>query len=275
MNKSFLKWAGGKSQLVPKILSLMPLDASGRFFDVFVGSGVVALNVPHKRIVINDVNEGLMSLWWELQKEPGAIRHCEHFFNPTTNSEEQYYRIRKLFNDKSEVHSFMRGAMFLYLNKHGFNGLCRFNKSGEFNVPYNHRKTCPGFPLEELENAVKWFKTKRVTIFNQDFRKIMRRAGKNDVVYCDPPYVPRNKTSAFTTYSKDGFRMDEQMALMLEAEKARSRGVTVIISNNDVSITRKLYDGADEIHEVSVRKSISCKGNGREKQGELIAVYRP
>lgn len=269
MNKAFLKWAGGKSQLVPKILSLMPEKHSGRFFEPFVGSGVMALNVPHESIVIADVNQGLMACWLNLKREgEGFIERAKALCNPAHNNEKVFYDYRTRFNENQ----INRGGLFLYLNRHCFNGLCRFNAKGEFNVPFG-RYAKPYFPEVELREALTI--TKRMSMGTMGFQETFDLVMSGDVVYCDPPYIPLSETSNFTAYSAGGFSLDQQSALMTCAEAARNRGATVIISNNDVPLARKLYDGATEIHEVQVRKAISCKSDGRKKSGEIIAVYRP
>lgn len=268
MNKAFLKWAGGKSQLLEKIVSLLPPESSkGRYIEPFVGSGVIALNMPHSEIIIADVNPGLMATWTELKKDGTSfIEECRELFTGEFNKESTYYTIRASFN------AVPCGKYFLYLNRHCFNGLCRFNSKGEFNVPFG-RYTSPYFPQDELLHALEV--TKRMTIKQADFREIMGSAKRGDVIYCDPPYIPISDTSSFTAYSAGGFGHTEQLMLANEAGSAKHRGVTVIISNNDVPMARKLYANADEIHEVQVAKKISCKADGRKKLQEIIAVFRP
>jgi DNA adenine methylase len=271
MNKAFLKWAGGKSQLVPKILSLMPEKHSGRFFEPFVGSGVMALNVPHESIVIGDVNDGLMAVWLGLKRDGEKfIEDAKTCFNPAYNTKSRFYEWRDAFNNTRVVEQ--RGLLFLYLNRHCFNGLCRFNAKGGFNVPFG-KYAKPYFPEAELRAALKV--TERMSMGTMGFQQSFELVQKGDVVYCDPPYIPLSDTSNFTAYSKGGFGPKDQLALALAAIDARKRGATVIISNNDVPDARRLYVDATEIHEVQVRKAISCKGDGRKKSGEIIAVYRP
>jgi DNA adenine methylase len=241
-----------------------------------VGGGSVALNVEgFDRLVLGDTNPGVMALWTVLRFESDAfIQLAEGMFTPKNNTEARYYAIRSAFNHKLSVNdrTWQLPADFLYLNRHCFNGLCRFNAKGEFNVPYGKYEK-PYFPRVELEAAQKV--AVKSEVHQKDFREIMATAKKGDVVYCDPPYIPLSETSNFTAYSKGGFGALDQLDLKNEAEAARKRGATVIISNNDVPDARKLYEFATEIHEVQVRKAISCKANGRVKSGEILAVYRP
>ena len=277
MNKSFLKWAGGKFSLLPTLIPIVQscTGKGGRYIEPFVGGGALALNIPSGLPkVINDTNPGVVAVWQTLQ-DRGAdfIEDVNPYFRGE-NTEKAFYTIRNTFNrslkDNGDVR--LRAMYFLYLNRHCFNGLCRFNKKGEFNVPYGRYKSIY-FPEKELLHAIEVMKNTQ--IHQNDFRAVMATATQGDVVYCDPPYIPLGVTSSFVGYSKEGFGIDDQMDLMLLAEAARNRGATVIISNNDVPLARKLYDGASEIHSVQVAKRISCKGDGRKKSGEIIAVYRP
>jgi len=267
MNKSFLKWAGGKSKLLSKLQEL-GINEGKRFIEPFVGSGVVSLNMPHKTIIIGDSNLGLINLWGGLMDGgEDFIKCCQEVFETYGNTEKSYYKAREVFN---KTHS---GALFLYLNKHCFNGLCRFNAKGEFNVPYNHRKTVPGFPEEELRHAIE---VSDRMVYPQvcSFVDMFRLVKKGDMVYCDPPYLPAGK-NGFVNYSKDGFSFSDQCKLADCAIEAQKKGATVIISNNNTLESRTLYKKATEVHFIDVQKNISCKGDGRKKQSEIIAVYRP
>lgn len=271
MNKSFLKWAGGKYDLVEDIRAEMPAVMSiNRYIEPFVGGGAVALNMPvGVPKVLNDVNPGVFGVWGQLQVSPEIlIANAKGYFRPKYKSEKWFYALRDEYN----VGRPDNGHLFLYLNRHCFNGLCRFNKKGEFNVPYGRYKTIY-FPEKELLHAAEV--VKNAQIHQNDFREVMETATQGDVVYCDPPYIPLDNTSNFTAYSMGGFSMKDHKDLVFEAEYARNRGATVIISNNDTPVARKLYKDADEVKKVLVSKRISCKSDGRKKQGELIAVYRP
>lgn len=271
INKSFLKWAGGKTQLLPKLIEL-GIYGGRRYVEPFVGSGVVALNMPHEKIIIADTNPGVIALWNQIKNNKEFIADAAHYFNERyNNNEEMYYIIRDEFNHSTT--NYFLAAAFLYLNKHCFNGLCRFNSKGEFNVPYGHYKVNPKFPLNELEVAA--YMTQRMEIRECSFTDTFALIKKHDMVYCDPPYVPLSATSSFTKYSTGSFNNNDHERLVVEAMVAQNKGATVIISNNDTPYTRQLYKDATDIHFIDVRKSISCKSTGRAKQREIIAVYRP
>lgn len=268
-HKSFLKWAGGKIKLLPKLREL-GIECGKRYIEPFVGSGVVALNMPHQEIIIGDTNEGLIDLWNELATDGKAcLKDCLEVFK-TPHTEDIYYHFRDVFNHTLNPH--IKAYLFLYLNKHCFNGLCRCNAKGEFNVPYNHGKTPPACPEKELLHAIEV--SKRMTIYNCKFAVTFIHAQTGDMIYCDPPYLPL-KASSFVDYSADGFNLDSHKDLVNCALAAQKLGATVIISNNNTPTARKLYENATETHFIDVQKNINCKANGRKKQSEIIAVYRP
>lgn len=269
--KPFLKWAGGKYKLLGNLMEHFPVNPNGRFFDVFGGGGSVTLNISsfnYKQIIYNDINPDLIAIWNSLQSRgEGFIGNCEYYFTSSQNCEETYYHYRNVFNDG--IHS---PEIFIYLNKHCFNGLCRYNSKNKFNVPYGHKKVAPSFPRKEMESAYQVIKT--VTFLNREFEDVLCMAKEDDVFYCDPPYIPISDSSYFTAYSKEGFGMDKQVALSGYARDAQKKGATVVISNSDTPTARKLYKGA-EIYELDVQRNISCKGSKREKAKEIIAVFTP
>ena len=159
------------------------------------------------------------------------------------------------------------------MNRHGYNGLCRYNKSGGFNVPFGKYKK-PYFPEQELNFFAD--KAQSATFVCESYRQTFARVQPNDVVYCDPPYVPLSKTASFTSYAGNGFGLDEQADLANVAEEVTSsvEKATVLISNHDTIWTRKIYEHAEKIKKLKVARTISQKGSNRKKVGELLALYR-
>lgn len=279
-HKAFLKWAGGKYDLIERIFALAP-DKYDTFIDAFGGSGVVSLNVPlGVAIGYGDTNEALVATWKALQRDPKEfVKASKHFFNGQYNNSREYYAIRDGFNSdlkdtfpSIQARNWQLGMYFLYLNRHCFNGLCRFNSKGEFNTPFGQYKK-PYFPEAELLYAGEV--SQKMAILHGGFEDIMKHAGKKTVVYCDPPYLPVSDTSDFTAYSAGGFSIDDQKRLVQSIENARDNGATVIVSNNNVPLAHELYKNASKIETLDVAKRISCKGTGRKKQSEVLAVYRP
>lgn len=264
--KPFLKWPGGKYRILKRIKNkLIPGQC---LIEPFVGSGAVFLNTEYPSYFLADINSDLINLYVVLQQNgPSFIDYCQEFFTPQNNNEEKYYELREVFNTTQD--RYLKAALFVYLNRHGYNGLCRYNSSGGFNVPFG-RYSKPYFPEIEM---LYFFQKSQDAIFKcQDFRQTMGTACPGDVVYCDPPYVPLSVTSNFTSYSSGGFTIQEQMELANIAKKLAKKGVTVVISNHNTEFVLDAYKEADiEIFEV--RRFISCDGANRNKVGELLAVF--
>ncbi len=266
--KPFLKWAGRKSSILQRILANLPHGK--RLIEPFAGSGAVFLGSDFNRYLLADVNEDLINLYITLQNQgEDFIDYAQNLFSQKNNKEKAYYNLRDLFNETDDLDE--RSAIFIYLNRHCYNGLCRYNSSGYFNVPFG-RYDHPSFPQKALEDFTD--KSKQAKFVCQDFKKTFISVRKGDVVYCDPPYVPLSETANFSTYAKDGFGLEDQQNLVLSAEKAVSKGIPVLISNHDTPLTRELYANA-EIHSFSVARSISCKGGKRRKVKELLAIFLP
>jgi len=266
VTRPFLKWAGNKYRLLDRI---RPLLTSGkRLIEPFAGSCALFLNTDYRLNVLNDNNADLINIYTSLQDEADSfIDYVEQFFVAKNNNETAYYRIRKQFNATDDP--YLKAALFIYMNRHGYNGLCRYNNSGGFNVPFGRYKQ-PYFPRQEMQNFAKRSQQARFT--NESFLVAMRKARRGDVVYCDPPYVPLTSTANFTSYSAGGFCEAEQLALAEQAQKLAARGVSVIISNHDTPFTQEAYRDAVCTH-FKVRRTISCKGARRGYAGELLACY--
>lgn len=266
--KPFLKWAGGKYRCIHHVLHALP--KAKRLVEPFTGSGAVFLNAPHTDYLLGEVNADLIALY-EHVKLHGLqfIEDCEHFFCDINNQEEQYYKFRTQFNHMP-IGSPERAALFLYLNRHGYNGLCRYNLSGGYNVPFGRYKK-PYFPKAELLFFHQ--KSQNTEFLQADFKQTFLHTKPGDIIYCDPPYVPLSKTSQFTAYTRQKFGDAEQIALADLAIKTAKNGTPVIISNHDTPFTRELYHAAT-ITSFPVRRNISCKGSQRRAVRELIAVFR-
>lgn len=261
--KPFLKYAGNKYAQLEHILKILP--PGGRLIEPFLGAGAVFLNTNYDSYVLNDLNKDVMAVWAQLKLRPAHfIKQCQGMFQNGENTPEAYYRHRQDFNKTRSP------KLFVYLNKHCFNGLCRYNSSGNFNAPFGKYKE-PYFAFEEMMSAA--FKLQNVTLHNTDFQEHFEVAGQGDVIFADPPYVPLSQTSNFTSYSAGGFDWDDQVRLVEQARSAHLRGAKVLICNHDTPDTRLLYQDA-EIYSYSVRRSISCNGDKRGKAPELMAVYQ-
>jgi DNA adenine methylase len=264
--RPFLKWAGGKYRLLDPIRKLLPSRAL--LIEPFVGAGAVFLNLPFDGYHLNDINSDLIHLYRILQQDGSSfIPETKRLFSKANNTANGYYRLRDRFNASQDPYE--RARLFVFLNRHGFNGLCRFNLSGGFNVPFGHYEK-PYFPQKELENFITQIQKAHITC--EHFQQCMDEAPAQSVIYCDPPYVPLSKTANFTGYAAQRFTMEDQEQLADCAEKAAQRGCVVLVSNHDTPFTRKLYHAA-KCRTVQAARVISCRGSGRKKVREILALY--
>ena len=268
MMKPVLKWAGSKYKIIDKIKAVLP--EGERLIEPFVGSGAVFLNTDYREYLLADINSDLIN-FYNILKEGGEnfIEYCSAFFIPKNNSEKEYYRLREKFNSSNDIYE--RSALFLYLNRHGYNGLCRYNRSGEFNVPFGRYKK-PYFPEKEMIYFIQKCRRSKVEFVVKDFRETMKEAKNGDVIYCDPPYVPLSATANFSDYASEGFGLQEQKELADLAKQLRRKGIPVVISNHDTEFTMQEYEEA-RIIRFQVRRYISCNGANRNYAPELLAVF--
>ncbi|EDZ8895306.1 Dam family site-specific DNA-(adenine-N6)-methyltransferase [Salmonella enterica] len=265
--RPFLKWAGGKYSLLPELERLIP--AGKRLIEPFVGGGSVFLNSDkHERFLLADINADLINLYQMLTIVPDsviaeAMKAFRHL-----NDAENYTAIREAFN-AWQLNAIERAAAFLYLNRHCFNGLMRYNLDGFFNVGWGKYKA-PYFPEKELMAFRK--KSSACVFMNAGFERTLRLAGDGDVVYCDPPYEPMPGTAGFTSYASGGFSWDSQVALAESCVAAHQRGAKVFISNSTAPRVIELYERHGfTLHRVNARRSISSKGSTRETANDIVA----
>jgi DNA adenine methylase len=236
--KPFLKWAGGKYKIIDRIRNALPNGR--RLIEPFAGSGAVFLNVDFEEYLISDTNRDLINLYQQVQTNGNDfVDYASALFTPENNTEAAFYALRVEFNACTEPAR--KSALFVYLNRHCFNGLCRYNSKGQFNVPFG-RYSKPAFPKVEMLNFHE--KSKRAVFEVEDFKAIMEKANTGSVVYCDPPYVPLTTTANFSSHTKDGFTLADQRALADCAKKLIVRGVPVVISNHDNEFTQAIYSEA-------------------------------
>lgn len=269
IQKSFLKWAGSKTKVLPDLIPF--LIKGDTFFEPFVGSGVVFLNVSHlyKNVIVGDSNPDIINLYTFLKTEGlKFINDVENYFDGSNFNEVSFYKLREQFNKSKDTRE--RACLFVYLNRHCFNGLCRYNSKGEFNVPFGKYKTIY-FPKDEMLEFHK--RSQNVTFKCVDFEDLLTNVTARDVVYMDPPYLPLSTTANFSDYSSDGgFGMDKQKSLAVQAERMHALGARVVVSNHDTPVARDLYQNATTLKQILVQRNISG-GSNRGKAAELIAVY--
>lgn len=233
--RSIFKWAGGKFGVLEQIFRYLP--EGKRLIEPFVGGGAVFMNAGYQENLLNDVNADLINFYKTLQREAHSLITLAHRFFLDYNTQEGFLAVRNAFN-KQVYDDLHRAAAFLFLNRHCFNGLTRYNQAGEFNVGYGKYKT-PYFPLQEMEAFLG--AEGRSEFVCGDFAAVIEGAGEGDVIFCDPPYEPLPNTEGFTNYSGHDFKFEEQKRLVSLLTDAHRRGAKVLITNSGAPNIRELY----------------------------------
>jgi DNA adenine methylase len=288
--KPFLKWAGNKFRIIGLVDEVIAKHQGGRskYIEPFGGSGAVAVNVARRFTGLKtyaEFNPELVDLMRAIKEDlPALVDKTEELFDTENNESKRYYELRDEFNDyvkSGETGNVRKSALFIYLNRHCFNGLCRYGPNG-FNVPFGrYAKTVA--PIDEMKAFAVLMKDVEVVGPNS-FEETMKKADAETLVYCDPPYFPLTATSNFTQYSdKSGFGPEMQEKLAVAAAQYAMRGAVVLISNHDVSACRELYEKVAKSHglkkvdfrDFGVPRFISSKGKDRGHEArELIAVFK-
>ncbi len=270
--RPFLKWPGGKFRLLP-ILKKQLTD-NRYLVEPFAGAGALFLNTHHPEIIINDINPDLINIYRQLQQRGSEfIVEAKKYFQKRYNRPKAYYELRARFNRCKKP--LERALLFLYLNRHGYNGLCRYNLQGQYNVPFG-AYLAPYFPLEEL--LICHTRLQQVSLHCESFTSFLENLQTRDlsqmVIYCDPPYAPLSSTANFTGYAAAKFTLEDQKTLAIMARALAKQGAVILISNHDTPFTRSIYRGA-KLKRIEVSRTISCQANKRSKVAELIACFKP
>ncbi len=283
--KPFVKWAGGKTQLLKEIDSKISSNTH-TYIEPFVGGGALLFYLLHhypnlKKIVVNDINTDLINTYKTIKQNVEELisilqKWQNEYYDLLGNEEdkkEYYYSKRELFNKRTS-NIVTQSALFIFLNKTCFNGLYRVNRKNEFNVPIGSYKKPLICDAENLKAV--HFALQKVEVLNGDFEQTLSFAEKETLFYFDPPYKPLNKTSSFTSYAKDEFNDDEQIRLANFCEKINSLGYSWILSNSDMG-GENLNDGFFDnlfkdfqINRVLAKRSINANPNKRGQLTELL-----
>ncbi|WP_175059068.1 DNA adenine methylase [Thermococcus sp. 2319x1] len=277
MVEPVLKWAGGKRQLLPQIMQLMPRDFKDRtFHEPFFGGGAVTFYIEPKSGTINDINPKLINFYVVLRD---FVDELIEDAKQHKNEKEYYYRARAEFNrivrEGFEIPNIRLASLLLYLNKTAYNGLYRENKKGEFNVPFGRYKNPTIVDEKRLRQASKVLKN--LKIYNTDFSYILDVAKAGDVVYFDPPYHPISETAKFTQYSKEDFSHEDQVRLRDVCLELHERGVFFILSNSYAPPVRKLYEEIKDFDVITVyaKRAINSKADRRGPVKEILVTNIP
>ena len=265
--KPFIKWVGGKTQLLPQLLALAPKEFK-TYHEPFVGGGALFYALNPSEAVLGDFNPRLVNAFNQVRDDvQGVVAHMRSY----ERTADCFYKQRELLNrEDTSINGAMldaqAAARFIFLNKTCFNGLWRENSSGQFNVPYGGDRKKARFL--DASNLLECSIRLRTAVVRCEDFGCVTRASKGDFVYFDPPYIPLTATS-FVDYTSSGFDYKEQVRLRDLARLLKDNGVHVMLSNSDTVLTRQLYAGF-ELHEVRARRSVNRNGAGRGRVGELI-----
>lgn len=267
----FVKWAGGKTQLLDVIVSHMP-KAFNKYYEPFVGGGALLFKIQPKSFSISDSNSELITVYKCFQEDELFNKLKEELEKHEANhSEEYYYKIREMDRDDvfKDLPLYCRAARMVYLNKACFNGLYRVNSKGLFNVPSGKKKTVNCYDRENFMNLREFFKNKKANITCCDFEESVKKAKAGDFVYFDPPYDTWEDKDSFTSYNKNAFGKDEQRRLADVYKKLSDKGVYVMLSNHNTEFIRELYKDF-HVNVVPAKRMINSKADGRGEVEEVL-----
>lgn len=262
----FLKWAGGKRQLLDKIKGNLP-QRFNNYYEPFVGGGAVFLELAHPNTIINDINCELIHTYKAIQNNPNELIAQIKAYDAVPCNKDFYFQMRSLYNQKisDKKYDIELAALFIWLNKHCFNGLYRVNQKGEFNVPYNGIGNISSINEDNLVKISKYLQS--VTILNQDFEDVCNTARDGDFVFFDSPY-----DNSFAQYTQTGFTMDDHKRLAKLFHELSNKGCYCMLTNHGTTFIRDLYSEFN-IQDVLVRRSINRYGDNRTGSEVIICNY--
>lgn len=279
--KPIIKWAGGKTKLLPHLRDAIPSKIDGTYYEPFVGGGALFFDLASTgavtRAVLNDWNPEIKNLYLVVRDRRAEFQaSLQQLIDTGSFSEAEFYETRG--RAPNLFHPIATAVRTVYLNKTCFNGLYRQNKSGGFNVPWGKtpKEKVSLFSATNLVACEAALQLADITSNDFEACEGLYDAGPGDVAYFDPPYVPVNDTANFVGYTRDGFTLKDQERVVSTCLQLMGRGVHCVASNADTPVVRELYsDPRFELREVSMRRNINTKGNKRGPVGELIIVGRP
>ena len=274
--KPLLKWAGGKRQLANVISQNLPSNwNSGTYFEPFIGGAALFLHLEPNNAVIADINHRLINFYVTVRdaKEDllGQINKISLVFNKlqTLETKKRYYlRLREEFNSQKSA-GVRDAALFYSLNKLCFNGLFRENSKGQFNVPFGNKNVFPEFDSHQFTKMSEILSSTKIE--NKDFEKSVGAAKSGDFVYFDPPYIPVDATSNFTSYTSAGFDLDNQRRLAKTMSDLQEKGVSALLSNSDTPLSREIFKDFRMVT-ITAPRMVSAKASGRGQISELLIM---
>ncbi len=268
--KPFVKWAGGKRQIIDKLKEHLPEDYD-TYYEPFVGGGALLLELIPKKAVINDSNRELMNVYECIKDEEKLSKMLKELNSyETKHSEDFYFEIRNKDRDKVKfwkIADYKRAARTIYLNKACFNGLYRVNSKNEFNVPFNKKDKINTYESANIHSIHDYLNYCDVTLLSCDFEESVKDAQKGDFIYFDPPYD--SDTTTFNSYTENGFDKKEQVRLARVFKELSDKGCYVMLSNHNTKLINELY-AEFNIHVIEAKRNINANGKKRGKVEEVI-----
>lgn len=269
--KPFVKWAGGKTQILEELKALLPKKFE-TYFEPFLGGGAMLFNlIPHKAVV-SDYNSELILAYKAFKDSNDYTLMIEEILKHENNhNESYYYTIREMdrSDNYSDLPSYIKTARLIYLNKACFNGLYRVNSNGYFNVPSGKKEVVKAYNKELFDDLHEYLSNPNIVMLQGDFEKAIKTAKKGDFVYFDPPYDTFEDKNNFTTYTKDVFGKNEQERLSKVFKELDRKGVYVMLSNHNTKFINELYQGFN-INVIKAKRMINSKASGRGNVEEVI-----
>ncbi|MFI5299339.1 MAG: DNA adenine methylase [Polyangiales bacterium] len=263
----FLKWVGGKRQLVPRILGALSTACAATYYEPFVGGGAVFFALVERqrvwRAVLSDVNGELILTYRAVRDEVDAVIAK---LRTHVNDRDHFYAVRA--QEPATLSPAERAARLIFLNRTCFNGLYRVNVAGRFNVSfgrYVNPNLCDVDGLHAASRALRC-----ADLRTCDFAETLAATTAHDVSYCDPPYVPLSATSSFTSYASGGFTPADQRRLRDAARDTKARGVRIVLSNSSAPLVRELYRADFTCVEVAATRAVNCRSDRRGAVSELL-----
>ena len=269
----FVKWAGGKRQLLAQIKERMP-EKYNNYYEPFVGGGAVTFELLPANALINDINKALINAYKQIRTAPQAfIKEVNRLdAQMWEDGKEYYYSLREKYNDKllKAEYDMESAALFVFINKHCFNGLYRVNGKGLFNVPYNNSRRA-SIDERVILNISEYLQ--EVTITDGDFEKACKDAKEGDFVFIDSPYAPLNPTS-FESYTEEGFDIESHRRLARLYDELTKRGCYCMLTNHNTDLINELYGNKGyQIDVVSVKRMINSDASNRVGEEVIICNY--
>ncbi len=269
----FVKWAGGKGQLLEKLHDRVP-NTYGVYYEPFIGGGALLLNERPSHAVICDINEQLINVYLQIKSDPRAVIRAVNRLDEGACDKEYYYQMRAEYNKKILSHELDAecAALMIWINKHCFNGLYRVNAKGGFNVPYNNKQLGKSIDEANIMSIGYYLANSDIEIRCQDFEEACSEVKAGDFVYFDSPYVPVSETADFTDYTKEGFSYEDHVRLAELYKRLDKLGAKVMLSNHNVPLVHELYEGF-KIEEVDVKRNINSDASKRVGKEVIITNY--